>query len=161
MLSAQTKEAFHPSSVQRAVVVQVSRRKSSKALLKKPPDPPFFKQKKKVTTTAIHRLSNAPSRLRRASSASIAFLNPFLRSLALEPGRNDIFAVGFGRHAALNRTHSTASVSDGTSLSTASKRGSEKKRRVERGDEETRIESLAFAFGVRRTCARVDDSRVE
>lgn len=158
MLSAQTtKNPFHPSSVHRVVVVvQMSRRKSSKALLKKPPDPPFFQAKEKVTTTAIHRLSNAPSRLRRASSASIAFLNPFLRSLALEPGRNDIFAVGFGRHAALNRTHSTASVSDGTSLSTAGV-----KRRVERGDEEIRKGSLAFAVGARRTCARVDESRVE
>jgi hypothetical protein len=46
MLSAQTKEAFHPSSVQRVVVVQVSRRKPSKALLKKPPDPPFSSKKK-------------------------------------------------------------------------------------------------------------------
>ena len=160
MLSAQTKKPLHPSSVHRVVVVvQMSRRKSSKGFLKSRQILLLFKQKKRSRRPRSHRLSYAPSRLRRASSASIAFLNPFLRSLALEPGRNDIFAVGFGRHAALNRTHSTASVSDGTSLSTASKRGV--KRRVERGDEETRNGSLAFAVGARRTCARVDESRVE
>ena len=53
--------------------------------------------RRETNTHAQH--SHAPSRFRRASSASIAFLNPFLRLSALLPGRNDIASRARELHA--------------------------------------------------------------
>ena len=165
MLSAQTKKPFHPSSVHRVVVVvvvvvHVSRRKSSKALLKKPPDPLFFKQKKghddrdpsslertlalATRFIRIDRLLEPLLTLARLGTGTERHLCRRFRS-SRSPQPNALDCVCVGRNVSLYRVEA----------------GGAKKRRVERGDEETRKGSLAFAVGVRRTCARVDESRVE